>query len=280
MKIKLTTLAIIALSALGVSFVVSQGVIVGNFGVNYVFVAPTGSCSSQSPMRQTIPAGGVYTCQNGTWAQVSGGGGTGFPITIGSTSIAASSTTTAITGLTIDGVSPTTMGFVDATSSIQTQLNGKQAAFSNQSANTVYAGPASGAAAAPGFRSLVALDIPPVSVTVDTSTPVSVSSTNPSEYHFNENATAGTAVTYNLPTAAAGKQFCFANANNGSAANTGVLTVATSASGQFIIFTDGTLSATGGNVTSGGAAADASCVVGVDSTHWMLYTQKGTWTKH
>src|SRR5271156_6046159 len=45
---------------------------------------------------------------------------TGFPITLGSTSIAASSTTTAISGLTVDGVTPTTFGYLDATSSIQT----------------------------------------------------------------------------------------------------------------------------------------------------------------
>ena len=98
--------------------------------------------------------------------------------------------------------------------------------------------------------------------------------------HFNEHATPATAMTYNLPTAAAGKQFCISNAYNGSNPDTGVITIATSASGQFIIFTDGTLSATGGNVTSGGAAADAACVAGVDATHWMLYVQRGTWTKH
>jgi len=132
-----------------------------------------------------------------------------------------------------------------------------------------------------GSNQLVAATNPiAVPTVVDTSTPVTVSTTNNAEYHFNENATAGTAVTYNLPTAAAGKQFCFSNAYNGSAANTGVLTVATSASGQFIIFTDGTLSATGGNVTSAGAAADAACMVGVDSTHWILYVNRGTWTKH
>jgi len=101
-----------------------------------------------------------------------------------------------------------------------------------------------------------------------------------SGYTVNEHATAGTAITYNLPTAAAGLQYCVANGYNGSAANTGILTVATSASGQFIIFTDGTLSATGGNVTSGGAAGDAACFVGVDTTHWMIYVNRGTWTKH
>lgn len=48
--------------------------------------------------------------------------------------------------------------YLDPTSSIQTQLNAKAPAFSNQSANLVYAGPASGAAAAPAFRAIVALD--------------------------------------------------------------------------------------------------------------------------
>jgi hypothetical protein len=44
--------------------------------------------------------GTAYTCAAGTWAAVSGGGGGGFPITLGSTSIASSSTTTALLGLT------------------------------------------------------------------------------------------------------------------------------------------------------------------------------------
>ena len=122
-------------------------------------------------------------------------------------------------------------------------------------------------------------------VSKDTSTPITVSTTVCAGSYNNQNATAGTAVTYNLPTAAAcanglPKQFCFTNSYNGSAANTGILTIATSASGQFIIFTDGTLSATGGNVTSGGAASDAACVMEVDTTHWQLYVQRGTWTKH
>jgi hypothetical protein len=119
-----------------------------------------------------------------------------------------------------------------------------------------------------------------VNTVVDTGSTVTVSTTLAAEYHFNENATAATAITYNLPTAAAGKQFCVSDAYNGTAANTGQLSLQASAIGQFIIFTDGTLSANNGFVQSGGAAADAACVVGVDATHWMLYVQRGTWTKH
>jgi hypothetical protein len=102
-------------------------------------------------------------------------------------------------------------------------------------------------------------------------------------FYDNENATAGTAVTGTLPTASVSPvvlQYCFDNANNGSAANTGILTFQTSAAGQYIIYTDGTLSASGGYVSSGGAARDAGCVRAVDSTHWMFYTNTGTWTKH
>lgn len=119
-----------------------------------------------------------------------------------------------------------------------------------------------------------------IPVVVTNATSYNLGAATSTGYTFNEEATAATAVTYTLPTAAAGLQYCVSNAWNGTAANTGVLELLTSASGQFIIFTDGTLSATGGNVTSGGAAADAACVIGVDSTHWLLYVNRGTWTKH
>lgn len=99
-------------------------------------------------------------------------------------------------------------------------------------------------------------------------------------FTVNQEATAAAGVTYTLPTAANGLQYCIDNDWNGSAATTGVLTFATSASGQFMTFTDGTLTATGGNVTSGGAARDGACVFGVDSTHWIFLPHAGVWTKH
>ncbi len=119
-----------------------------------------------------------------------------------------------------------------------------------------------------------------VPVTVTTGATANLGGTYYSGYTFNEEATAGTAVAYTLPTAAAGRQYCVANAFNGSAPNTGALTIQTSASGQYIIFTDGTVTASGGYVVSNGAAADAACIVGVDSSHWLLSVQSGKWAKH
>jgi phage baseplate assembly protein gpV len=94
-------------------------------------------------------------------------------------------------------------------------------------------------------------------------------------YTFNNYATAGTAVGYTLPTAAAGKQRCYGNYTG----KTGVITVNTSASGQYISV-DGVLTASGGNITSGGALGDKACFVGVDATHWVFYGNKGAWTAH
>jgi phage baseplate assembly protein gpV len=116
----------------------------------------------------------------------------------------------------------------------------------------------------------------PCATTITTGTSGSLSTC----FTVNQEATAGTGVTYTLPTAAQGLQYCIDNGYNGSAADTGILTFATSASGQFMVFTDGTLTATGGNVTSGGAARDGACVYGIDSTHWMFLPHAGTWTKH
>jgi hypothetical protein len=116
--------------------------------------------------------------------------------------------------------------------------------------------------------------------TITTGTTATLGGTFKSGYTWNQEATAATAVTYTLPTAAAGLQYCVGNSWNGTAATTGVLTVATSATGQFIIFTDGTLSATGGNVTSPGTAADMGCFVGVDATHWQFQQIRNTWVKH
>jgi hypothetical protein len=109
-------------------------------------------------------------------------------------------------------------------------------------------------------------------ITVTTGDTANLGTTYKSGYIYNNNSTAGNATTYTLPTAAAGLQYCAKNYTG----RTGVLTFQTSAAGQYIDL-DGTNSATGGLIHSGGAASDGACVVGVDSTHWVAYPQKGTW---
>lgn len=114
-------------------------------------------------------------------------------------------------------------------------------------------------------------------VTITTASTATLGGTFQSGYTLNQEATAGTAVTYTLPVAAAGKQYCIKNSYNGSAGTTGILTLITSATGQFMIY-NGAVSATHGQIVSGGALGDAVCAVGIDATHWEIYTQQGTWT--
>ena len=99
-------------------------------------------------------------------------------------------------------------------------------------------------------------------VTITTGSTATLGGTYSSGYTINHEGTAATAVTYTLPTAAAGKQYCVKNGNNGSAADTGVLTLQTSAAGQSIVY-NGTAGASDGYLVSGGAAGDAACVVGI-----------------
>lgn len=105
-----------------------------------------------------------------------------------------------------------------------------------------------------------------------------------SGYTFNQEATAGAAVTYTLPATAAGKQYCVANSivSGTGAADTGVLTVYPPASSYMIL--KGVINTIGGGgthgVASGGAAGDGACFVANDSTHWTVYVQSGTWTEN
>lgn len=94
---------------------------------------------------------------------------------------------------------------------------------------------------------------------------------------FNENATAAAAFTGTLPTAAIGLTKCIANSDSSGVADTGVITIQTSAAGQFIHY-NGVLGTTGGSAISGGAAGDKACFIGKSSTDWELYAQIGSWT--
>jgi hypothetical protein len=116
-------------------------------------------------------------------------------------------------------------------------------------------------------------------VTITTGSTAILGGTYRSGYTFNQEGTAATAVTYTLPSAALGLQYCAKNSNNGSAPDTGVLKLQTSAAGQSIIY-NGTTGASDGYLISGGAAGDAACVVGISATQWEAYSQVGSWVVH
>jgi hypothetical protein len=117
-------------------------------------------------------------------------------------------------------------------------------------------------------------------VTVITGACGTLGGTYNSGYIDNQDTTSSGAAahTCTLPTAAAGKSYCFVNSYDGTEMTSGTVRFSTSAAGQYIIY--GALSATNGYIISGGAVGDAGCVRGVDSTHWQFYTQVGTWTLH
>ncbi len=114
-----------------------------------------------------------------------------------------------------------------------------------------------------------------IPITISTATDVTLGGTYKSGYYFNNTATAGSAVGYTLPAAMAGLQYCVRNYTG----RTGILTVSTSGSGQYIDV-KGALTASGGNVKSAGALGDSACFVGVDTTHWVMYQNLGTWTAY
>ena len=53
-----------------------------NPNVIYVSSAPSGACSASPPVQVVISTGVMYTCNNGTWAAVSGGGGSAPSVTV------------------------------------------------------------------------------------------------------------------------------------------------------------------------------------------------------
>jgi hypothetical protein len=116
-------------------------------------------------------------------------------------------------------------------------------------------------------------------ITITTGASASLGGTYRSGYTFNRNATAAAAITYTLPTAAAGRQYCVGNSDAAGVADTGTLRVNTSAAGQYI-HKDGVRSASGGYIISAGAAGDKGCFVGTNTTDWEFFAQTGTWTIH
>lgn len=158
--------------------------------------------------------------------------------------------------LTSSAVTPTELGFLSGvTSSIQVQLNSKgtvssvalalpisvftvsgspvtttgtlTGTFTNQSANTVFAGPTTGGATTPAFRALVAADIPSISLTTGVSgiLPIANGGTNNSSAPTNGQLLIGNGTTYVLSTLTAGNGI---TVTNGSGTITVAMTVPSS----------------------------------------------------
>jgi hypothetical protein len=140
------------------------------------------------------------------------------------------------------------------------------------------AAPAIGAATAASLLATGIVD-GKAPLTITTGSSATLGGTYNSGYTLNQESTPATAVTYTLPAAAAGKQFCIKNSYNGTAGTTGALRFSTSGAGQYIIY-NGNLSGSNGYLISAGALGDSACLVGVDATHWEAYIQVGAWTLH
>lgn len=115
-------------------------------------------------------------------------------------------------------------------------------------------------------------------VDVTTGATANLGGTYNSGYTINQEATAGTGVTYTLPATVKGKQYCVKNGDVTGTARTGVLTVAVAASSYLHL--NGARGTISSNITSGGAAGDAACFVAIDATNWEVYVNVGTWTLH
>jgi len=92
-------------------------------------------------------------------------------------------------------------------------------------------------------------------------------------YYWNNS---GAAYTFQLDAPVAGKQYCFGNYSG----ETHAITVKSTTS-VYIVYkgTNGTV--TSGTLVSGGAAGDFACMVGVDSTHYMVTgAGYGTWNNN
>lgn len=133
------------LAALALGFGLNLSAQVSQPAVIWTLSSPSGACAPYQPMELNISTAtpSLWSCNSATstWVQLnSGGGGGGGTVTSFSAgSLAPLFTTSVATATTTPALS---------------------FALSTQSANLVFAGPATGSAAAPTFRALAAADLP------------------------------------------------------------------------------------------------------------------------
>jgi hypothetical protein len=93
---------------------------------------------------------------------------------------------------------------------------------------------------------------------------------------YNAQSTAAAAFGATLPAPTQGAYWCVKNWYNGSAANTGVITVTVANTGTQSIIYNGAVQA-GGTISSAGAAGDYACFTGVSATLWDFNPSVGAW---
>jgi hypothetical protein len=135
-----------------------QQVTVGQIGLGGTHVTGTLPVSRGGTGTGTAPANGQLLIGNGTGYSIANiSAGSGVSITNGAGTISISATGS---GGTVTSVGLSMPSQFTVSGSPVTGSGTLTASWANQSANTVLAGPASGAAAAPTFRALVAADLP------------------------------------------------------------------------------------------------------------------------
>ena len=100
--------------------------------------------------------------------------------------------------------------------------------------------------------------------------------------YYNQDATAGAAVTLTLPAPVANPtcQVCLKNSNAAGTPDTGTLELLVANTGTQSIIYNGTKSTAAGFIQSAGAAGDGTCLLGISSTQWEAYPSTGVWTIH
>lgn len=89
-------------------------------GVIYVTTAPSGSCAANPPIQIVKSTGVAYTCNNGTWAAISGSGGSSLL----STKVVYTSKLSSITGGAAVVPGSSASGTTDAASILNTAISG------------------------------------------------------------------------------------------------------------------------------------------------------------
>jgi hypothetical protein len=220
-------------------------------GYTIAFQVPAGSTTLAAITSTSTTALTIITGSGPPFvAQVGTGGGSG---TVTSVALADGST---VPIYTISGSPVTGSGTLNFT-------------LSTETANKIFAGPTTGSAAQPGFRSLVSADIPATPFATGSSTGNTL--TAPRGYFV---CTSTCTVTPPVP--AAGYEFCVMNDDN---VNTVITLGAIGSSARYeATARTGYGTAGTGTLSSGGAVGDMICIVGRDSTHYLSTTYVGTWT--